>query len=172
MSLWKVEALTPKIKIDTSQLKSVIVQEMTRQGEIIERMYERTTNTWRDKPKFSKTLKRGARTWIMRVGYDPSSEAGKKYLWTDWGTEPHIIRANKAPRLAFGTTFVPKTRRGVIGSGAGKRGGRIVRPKQVRHPGTEAREFTKTIYNRRKDHFSRGMAKAMQRAIRDAMKRR
>ena len=174
MSLWEVTALLPKIKIDTSQLESPIVKEMTRQGEIIERMYQRTVKTWKNKPKFKMTLKRGARTWIMRVGYDPSDGAGLIYFWTDHGTDPHPISPkNPGGRLFFRSKFVPKTRSRVIGSRAGFKGGNLVSPKIVKkHPGTKAREFTKTIYNRRKDYFSREMAKAMRRAIRKAHKRR
>ena len=171
MSIWEVKTIRPKYIIDPNMIVNPIVNEMTRQGEIIERMYQRTVRTWRNKPKFSMTMKRGARVWIMRIGYDPSTDEGKKYFWVDHGTSAHMIRARNAPSLAFGTTFVPKTRRGVIGSSAGKRGGKIVRPKQVRHPGTEARDFTRTIYARRKDYLHRDLARAMNRAIRNAMKR-
>jgi len=99
--------------------------------------YKVTTQTWKTKPKFV-TKK------ISDFEYTVTTDS-LIYLFVSGGTRPHIIRAKNAPALAFNVNFTPKTRVKVIGSGKGASSPPVARPKEVKHPGTEAREFTETI---------------------------
>ncbi len=86
------------------------------------------------------------------------------YGYVNDGTRAHIIKARRAPRLAFKTGFTPKTTPRQIGSRKGGVSGNLVRPKQVRHPGTKARKFSKTIAARRQGGFTKAMRLATERA--------
>lgn len=101
--------------------------------------YKETVKTWKDKPTF--------RVKTTRDGTEISTTQDK-FIWTDEGTKPHDIVAGPGKVLVFGAS-TPKTRPGNIGSGPGSRGPRDRRAKRVRHPGTEARKFSKIIADRR-----------------------
>lgn len=111
-----------------------------------------TVQTWQQKPDFAISESPGERT----IGTDDEI-----YGYVNDGTRAHLIVAKTAAGLAFGSQFTPKTSVRVIGSSAGSRGGPLRRPKAVRHPGTEAREFDEVIAEKWRDLFP----VIMQRAI-------
>ena len=151
----KFTPILPKYLWDAKGVPRAVYQELLRQGKIVERMYKRTVSTWRNKPSF-KTKVSGKRMrygmgYELTVSYDRRTKGGQHYFYTDWGTERHVIRARRAPRLRFRTKFSPKTRVRVIGSRRGSRDGAWTAPKAVMHPGTEARMFTEEIHDRRSE---------------------
>lgn len=73
----------------------------------------------------------------------------KIFVWVDLGTPRHVIRAKKKPMLKFRGGYQPKTRAGNSKfRGSGKATGRWTSKKQVNHPGTKPREFSRIIRNR------------------------
>lgn len=71
----------------------------------------------------------------------------KDKIWKllDKGTRAHRIIARKAKRLRFGRGFAAKTRPGFIGSTAGTKATGAVFKREVNHPGTKARGWSKLI---------------------------
>ncbi len=148
--------------MDIDQYRLEYLNELRKEGRKIKREYEKTTRTWKNKPKFEVivglTRKGGGEASVL-VGTDDEI-----YGYVDEGTDAHVISAKRAPFLKFRTGFTPKTTRGQIGSRRGGRSGGWVQKKSVMHPGSKARRFTPTIAARRKGPFVRNMRRANERA--------
>lgn len=112
-------------------------------GDEMLKMAKGTTATWSDKPKF--TVEKRPFTVSRPLVRVSVTTDDKRWLWTDEGTKPHIIRPKRAKRLVFPSQFRPKTRPGSLKSGRGFKGGPPVFAQEVHHPGTEARGFTPLI---------------------------
>ncbi len=148
--------------MDIDQYRLEYLNELRKEGRKIKREYQKTTRTWKRKPKFEIIvgLGRGADAEAsVLVGTDDEI-----YGYVDEGTEAHPISARRKPFLKFRTGFTPKTSRGRIGSRRGGRSGGWVSKKRVMHPGTKSRNFTPTIAARREGPFVRNMRKANERA--------
>jgi hypothetical protein len=100
---------------------------------------------WKNKPVFK------ARKFInaerIMVTVFPTGPAAEIYGYVDQGTESHLIAAKNVPLLSFRTGYKSKTlaRPARTVSGGGVSTGPRVFAKVVHHPGSEAREFSKTI---------------------------
>jgi hypothetical protein len=70
------------------------------------------------------------------------------YRYVDMGTPAHLIRARNVPLLRFMGPYHAKTKPNVIASYKGGRGRIWVSKRQVNHPGIEARNFRKIIFDR------------------------
>jgi hypothetical protein len=118
--------------------------------------FEKTVETWKDKPKFE-------------IDERPRSIAvitdDEIFGFVDRGTKPHTIRAKNQNALAFQGGYQAKTTPRVIASRPGGRSGPTVFAVEVHHPGTEAREFTKTIYNKWQREFTNRMREALKQGI-------
>jgi hypothetical protein len=116
------------------------------------------TQTWENRPEVD--IESGP-------GYRIIKPRGKIFQYVDQGTPPHIIQAKPGKILVFGVGGRAKTKPRVIASGPGSQGNTIVKtPKPVQHPGTEAREFSKTIGAK----WRRQLPVLMQRAIVSALR--
>jgi len=93
-----------------------------------------------------------------------------KEIWrhVDQGTKPHVILPKNVPRLRFKTGYKPKTlaKPARTVSGGGVATGPTVYAKKVNHPGSEAREFTKTIAEDIKPGFKKEIDNAFRQAAR------
>jgi hypothetical protein len=124
----------------------------------IRKDFEETTKTWQHKVEFKETVSagKGAGGIIAEV-----STTDEIYTYVDQGTKPHIIRPVRAKRLAFPSIFSPKTAPRVLSSGPGQRGPQDTFAMEVHHPGTEAREFSRTIEVKWTPRFKQRMQEAM-----------
>lgn len=105
-------------------------------AEAAQKDMESTTATWKHKPDFViKEQKDG-----FLVGTDDA-------VWNmlDKGTPRHVIRAKRGRFLRFGRGFGAKTRPGFIGSTSGTSASGAVFKREVNHPGTTARAWSKLI---------------------------
>lgn len=100
---------------------------------------------WKNKPIFQ------ARKFIsaerIAVTVFPTGPAAEIYGYVDQGTRPHLITPKNGPFLSFHTGYSPKTLAKparTVGGGGTSSGPRVF-AKVVHHPGSEAREFSKTI---------------------------
>ena len=162
----QVKAIYPP-NMRSDLYKQAMIAELGRQSDQVLRLYLATTRTWKRQPKFRVDFK---------YGNEPVREGGgaafavttddEIFHYVDQGTRPHIIKARHAAALAFQTGFTAKTRRRILGSRSGRRSGGIVRPKQVMHPGTQARQFTQEIQKRRRAPFFRAMKEAHLKGLR------
>lgn len=127
--------------VSVDKLDRAVVAALKRTNKQMEQEFKKTTRTWKRKPQ------------IYSTPPEPSSEGLESATGTDnqvyeyvaKGTRPHPIRARRAPMLRFQPGFVAKTIPGLIGSVQGRRFGPFVRMREVRHPGSKAREFDKRI---------------------------
>ena len=120
--------------------------------------FDTTTQTWKHRPTFTIESEPGKRI----IATDDTI-----YGYVDEGTKPHIIAPKNGKVLVFGIGGKAKTAPRVIGSKAGSKGGaQVITPKPVHHPGTEAREFAKTI----RQKWDEELPKIMQRYVGEAAK--
>lgn len=156
------KSIKPK-KINVPKVRQNLLNALRKEGGIVKKEYKKTVATWNDPPEFEVLigLERGAGgAATVLVGPTGTTEQVNKFVWTDEGTEPHVIKAKNWPTLVFQVGYTPKTQPGKIASGPANHFGEFVYPKQVNHPGTEARRFTETIVKRRRKPFTRAMIKA------------
>jgi len=150
-------------------LRLRLLNEVRKAGRAVKKDFEKTTKTWRHKPKFEVLVSLTGPGPVLLVGTDD-----KIYRYVDEGTRPHLIWAgiytgkSRKRLLVFNSGFEPKTQPRVIGSSAGAVfGAKVMRP-YVQHPGTEAREFDKTIQRMWESKFKRRMEAAMRQAAKDS----
>ena len=133
-------------------------------GPEIQKDFELTTATWKDKPEFEILTDVGADISVM------VSTDDEIYGYVDKGTRPHIIRAKNGKRLAFQWagpgSYRAKTSPGVLGSTSGGPSGDMTYPKEVHHPGTKARNFDKIIQKKWQSRFRQRMEYAMKKVAR------
>lgn len=124
---------------------------------------------WKNKPEFQ--TRKYVKVDSIGMTVFPTGEAKEIYTYVDQGTKPHLIVPVHAKLLKFNTGYLPKTlpnpARTV--SGGGKATGPQVFAKVVHHPGSEAREFSKTIagdiqpdFNRIIDNTFRAISRKLQ----------
>ena len=142
---------------------------MDRFGKDVKKDFEKTTATWKKKPKFETVTDTSAGEIAVLVATDDEI-----YKFTDEGTKPHPIfagiytgKSNKKT-LAFSSTSRPKTTPNVIGSNPGVVGKRDTFVPFVQHPGTKARNFTKIIEAKWRRPFKRRAEAAMRKANKSA----
>lgn len=149
----KMKAIIPKrLLFDVSKLSRAIDNTLDSAAKAVQVDFEVTTQTWTNKPDFVIDEAPGKRTVYT---------ADEIYHYVNDGTRPHIIAAKNKKMLAFGVPHGAKTTPKVIGSGSGSKGSTMVFKKQVKHPGTQAREFTTVIA----DKWQKELPRLLQRAI-------
>lgn len=130
------------------------------------RRYKDVVANWERKPLFVYEIvitKDGLTITIEAVG-----EHAMLWVWVDKGTKPHTINPKtEGGRLTFQTGSIPKTVPGGYGGIAGN-SGKWVSVKQVKHPGTAARNFGK-LFTRQ---FKRERKQAIDNSFRSANRRR
>lgn len=153
--------IKPK-KLNVDKVRQNLLNALRKEGNAVKKEYEKTVATWNDPPKFEVLigLERPPGSATVLVGPVGTTMQVNKFVWTDEGTEPHVIKAKNAPNLVFQSGYSPKTKPGKIASYPAGHFGEFVRIKQVNHPGTEARKFTEIIVKRRRKPFTRAMIKA------------
>lgn len=132
----KVKIILPRDKIlDVEAFGKEAVKDLNDVRLLIKEDFEDCVKTWKDKPVF-KGKKATESSASIKMWGDKNT-----WVWTNLGTDPHIITPKRAKRLAFKVPSSPKTTPNRLGSRRGGRGNTQVFAKQVRHPGTKARNF-------------------------------
>jgi hypothetical protein len=119
--------------------------------------FAETTRTWKTKPSF--VLRKASAANLKAVVYTTN----EIYFYVVRGTRAHPIAAKSGGMLRFRAGYRAKTRPGVIRSYSGGGFGRSIYARQVRHPGTKARDFDKAIANRLKTALTTEMRLANKR---------
>lgn len=128
-----------------SAFEKALVEAANRVATGIKEDFEATVATWSEetKPAFTKSVEAEGKFIVVRVEATGNDEI---YRYVNDGTKPHLIPKGGPGTLAFSEGYTAKTAPGVIGSrSGGSSGARIVRKTQIKHPGTEARNFDKII---------------------------
>ena len=165
MAILVKEIKPSKLKVDAMRLE--LLNEMRKVGTAVKKDYEKTTKTWKHKPKFEVDVSLKQPGPMLMVWTDDEI-----YGYVDKGTKPHLIfagiytgKSNKKA-LKFPSKFKPKTKAGVIGSTAGSSGGDKIVRAYVQHPGTKPRGFEEAIEKLWKTKYKRRMEGAMRKAAR------
>ena len=151
----RYKAIIPK-KLNMRVLDQEIRSGMHKIGRQVRNDFRATVRTWDGKPDFELKVsvafvRRGnARMDIGPIG---DEEAVENWLRQQEGTKPHVIRPKQASRLIFSGTYRAKTTPRVLGSGPGGSSGPLVVAREVRHPGTEAREWIETAVEKWQEPF-------------------
>lgn len=128
--------------------------------------HELVVADWKNKPKFQ--TRKVIRPDKITMTVFPAGDNADIYTYVDQGTKPHIIKPVRAKLLRFKTGYKAKTlpnpARTVAGGGVAT--GPEVRAKLVHHPGSEAREFSKTIAGDIEPGFKRTIDNAFKRVSR------
>jgi len=159
----QVKVIKPQ-RFKDPAFKRAIQQAAKKAGKEMGKDFEKTTKTWKKKPKFEQIIDVAPNVEVL-VGTD-----NEIYRYVNDGTRPHAIFPKRAKALSFRWggkgSYRAKTRPRFIGSmPGGPTGPRVAFP-YVQHPGTKAREFDKTIEKKWRSAFKTRMEKAM----RDAAK--
>ena len=157
--VFQFKAIKPK-KLQVDKIRLEILNALRAEGRDVTKEYEKTTATWKGKPKFETLigLNRPPGGASVFVGTD-----NKIYGYVDKGVPARIIRPRRAKALRFMAGSRAKTSPRHIGSGPGGASGPVVFASIIRRwPGIKAREFSETIRQRRRQKFTRRMVKAMQ----------
>lgn len=148
------KGLAEKYKRMARQMPTLVRDTLREIAEDAKGDFEETVATWEHKPQFE-------------IDERPKSFAvvtdDEIYGYVDKGTRPHKIPVGEAGFLAFRGNYQAKTTPRVIQSRPGGASGPYVyTTKDIDHPGTEAREFTKTIMTK----WERQVAGRMREALR------
>jgi hypothetical protein len=149
----QIKVIVPKdLAIDQKRLNRAIENGLDASAQAAKADFDVTTQTWKTDVTFSIKKRNKAR----RV-----TTSNRIYGYVNDGTRPHIIRPKRARVLTFLTPYRAKTKPRKIRSGRGGVGNTIIYTKIVQHPGTQAREFDKTI----QEKWQRALPTTMQRTI-------
>jgi hypothetical protein len=106
---------------------------------------DRQVGGWKNAPDFKAKTTMQGKDFTLAILFDGRTKAGKVFRYVDEGTRPHTIQPKRPGYpLRFRTNYHPKsTVAGPFGSvGSGTATGPVVFRPSVRHPGTQARDFT------------------------------
>lgn len=136
-------------------LEKIVLEEAKKEAKKLKQEFGGTVSRWKRKPQFTITLQEGGH---FEIGTD-----NEIYKYVDEGTKPHVIRAKNAPYLSFYRTgFVSKTKANSLNTRAGRKANAdFTKVKQVNHPGTEPRNFTKLIRERSRKRYGNNVIKAI-----------
>lgn len=146
------------------EVKKELRKTTQKAGRELRAWFNGVVSDWKHKPTFiyrHEVKPEAITVVIVAIGVN-----AKIWLWVDKGTRPHVIRAKRAKYLRFQTGYNPRTSYRATTGGTGKATGDWRQKKEVRHPGTEAREFTEVIYEEYTPKFKKDIEKAFQRALR------
>lgn len=151
----KVTPIVPKSTLSAARLKRAI---QTAYGQVAAAAlldFRSATRSWEHKPEF--------RIETDSDGIPTVSTDDEVFKFVDEGTDPHPIAAHKQ-FLRFQAGFRAKTAPDSVVSSTGGSFGPFVFKRVVQHPGTKARNFSKTI----KARMDRQLPVLVDQAIRKA----
>jgi hypothetical protein len=127
--------------------------------------FERRVVNWEHQPDFK--ARKFLTTDAIKLNVFPAGPHKMLWVWTDKGTKAHKIPKAGPGFLSFKTGYKPKTAPvGKFGGPGIFTGERVTMFGQVDHPGTKAREFTKTIKDDNKTWYRKTMESIWRQAIR------
>lgn len=120
---------------------------MDKEADIIERMFKRTTKTWRHNVEFYRQIDLAANDSLEVV------------VWTEDPIYYYLDRGTYVRHAVMDKRFKPKTKPNVIGSSVGAYPDPVFVSKNVNRPGIEPRHFTDEIFDRRINPYLKKLRK-------------
>jgi hypothetical protein len=160
-----VKQIKPK-KLREDAMRLTLLNAMRAFGTEMKKEFEKTTRTWKHKPKFEIIRALSANLGKVEVAVMTDDEI---YGYVNNGTKEHIIEPKKPGGKLFFIwggpgSYTPKTTPGVIGSQSGSNSGEPTARAWVLHPGSEARNFDKAVGDLMEPRFKTKMEQAMKEA--------
>lgn len=146
----------PNPLINIGKVRAALDRCLTDSADLVAIDLEKPTKTW--KTKIKAAIKKMAMGRIISID-------NAIYGYVSKGTKPHIIRAKRAKYLAFGSAYGPKTTVNSLDSSSGSRGPVDTFRKEVRHPGSKARNFDKIAADNARKVFPKRVAQAIKEGV-------
>ena len=170
MGAFTVKPIRPE-KLDSQAVAVEITRVLHGEGKLQVRELGKTVKSWTRKVGFAYEVDLSGRDASVLTG--PATGNVKVWNMLEEGTKRHAIRPRRAKRLRFqGGKYNAKTRPWHLGSKSGGSTGPVVFARQVMHPGTQAREWGKTLVSKRKRPFARNINSAIKRGAARMYKKR
>ena len=150
------KAVTAKVP-NINQFVTELTTKTKEAGKPAKQDFEKTTSTWEHKPPFAIETKSTKNNIELFVGVESSWSPGKKANASD--IYRFVTRGTSKRHALMSPNFSPKTRKGVIGSSAG-RGGVIRVSKNLQLPGIESRDFEQAITKKNKKQIEKDIQKS------------
>lgn len=136
-------------------------------GVELQNEHRKVIRDWTHKPGFRVQSSRKPGLYTIKIV--PTGRYAPIYGYVDKGTKPHIIAAKNVPLLHFQTGYSARTAPvAKYNQGTGTASGAWVAKAQVNHPGTEAREFSKTFLEELSPTFGERIMAAIKLGIQKA----
>lgn len=140
--------------LNTKGMDDVWIAYANLMGRLIAKDFTNLTRYWPRPVFFTHRVKSGRkRITIQIVPAQPNSKGTEIWFYLDRGTRPHIIRARKG-FLAFLNEYQAGSRPNSLLVGPTKAGGRMIFARQVHHPGTKPRNWSKLMMKKWKKEMS------------------
>ena len=149
-------------ELKSAAMRLELLNAMRKFGTKVKVEFRKTTETWEENVKFDQ------QTISLKGGASVTVETdNEKYRWMNDGTKKRdIVPKKPGGVLVFRANSKPKTKRGVIGSTAGSKGGELIFTKIVKDHEIEARNFDTQIAKKMQPVFVKDMQAAMKK-VRD-----
>lgn len=142
--------------LNPARIEGAIFNTLRAASRDIKKDFESTTDNWEHEVEFSTTINRDG---ITVETDDPV------YNFVDSGTRPHDIAAKGSKSLRYTADGQPKTFVRDLKSRRGRSGGAVRFRRKVRHPGVEAREFSKMIQEKYEEEMPKRIDAAIEKAL-------
>ena len=144
-----------------NKFKSDLLKDLKKAGEPPKKDFEKTTQTWDNKPAFKIDTKDYNTRIELFVGVESTWRKGQKAKPED--IYMFVTRGTSVRHALMSPDFSPKTRKRVIGSSSG-RGGVIRVSKALRLEGIDGREFEQAVTDKNKDPLKKSVEKSFSNA--------
>lgn len=161
-AVFEVKPIRPR-RLKVAKVRMEILNALRAEGRDVKKELEKTVRNFRGaRPGFESLIGLTTKEATVLTGPTGSIKAVQKWKWLDEGTRPHVIRAKRAPLLKYRLGYNPGTRPGTLTTrGSYYIGAHWRSAKIVHHPGTEAREWSLLVQQRRKKPFVKRMNTAV-----------
>ena len=166
-----------RLLADRTRTQALMRQELDAHAQTVKREYEGFVSDWSDenRPQFTSEVKVTSHELRLEVRPYKRRKASTIFGYVDRGTQgPYPIRpkrTNKRGRLAYRQGYSARTlpvAQAHVGSGSAS--GPWVFPKEVTHPGIEARLFSETVQKRTTPKLRERIERLFRQMARDANK--
>lgn len=161
-----VKSIRP-VPIRPERIRLEILNALRKEGTVQKKLLRQTIVHWTgSKPTFTAEISFTGGDAALLVGPIGDTMGVKKWVWTDEGTPPHIIRPRRKSSLRFRTGYKSGSKPGTFVTGRGSYSGGWVSAKIVHHPGTKARNWSLLVIKERGLPFKKAMTAAVKAGIR------
>lgn len=159
--IFEIHTIKPKEVLSVKRVRTMILNELEKQGEEAKSYFEMTTEHWNEAPEFQYERKYAGGDIHLKVGpVDDNEERGgyKKWYWLNYGTR---VRHAMLSKDWQSKTLVP----GSLGTNTPGAGEVLKISKKFHYPGIEARRWDQVIRKKMKNSFPRGISRAIEKGL-------